>query len=307
MITYFFRTIKDTTMRELPESRSGIWVHAVNPTPSEIEELTKKFNLDSDLIVDALDIYEVPRLEKYEDLIYYFTRYPYTDKAGNVTAPIMIVIGGDFVLTLSVYEVPQFKKFFSGNKVLVTTQKTKFFIEIMNIFTNSYEKELRRFQKSVNKDRSRLSSIKPTDIERLVGYETKLNGMVDALVPTNAWIQKISIQKGYLKLYEEDLDMIQDLVIANNQVVNSARSVLTTIQNIRGATEAIMSSRLNNVLQFLTVLTILLTIPLVIASLYGMNVDLPFQEESHAFAGIMLFNAIILTILYFIFKKKKWL
>lgn len=308
MITYFFRTIKDTTIKELPETRSGVWVHVVDPTVEEMEKIIKEFKLDEDIINDALDIYEVPRLEKYENLIYYFTRYPYTDKTGNVTAPIMIVIGENFVLTISVYEVPQFKRFFSGEKPLVTTQKTKFFIEIMNVFTSSFERELRRFQKAVNKDRVRLRSIEPRDIERLVGYETKLNGMVDALVPTNAWIQKITIQKGaYLRLYEEDLDMIQDLVIANNQVVNSARSVLTTIQNIRGATEAIMSSRLNNVLQFLTVLTILLTIPLVIASVYGMNIDLPFQDNPKAFFGIMLVNFVILIVLLLVFRRKNWL
>lgn len=308
MITYFFRSIKNTTIKELPEARSGVWAHIVDPNPEELDKVVKKFDLDKDLINDALDIYEVPRLEKYEGSVYYFTRYPFSDKTGNVTAPITIVIGKDFVLTMSVYEVPQFKKFFSGEKPIVTTQKTKFFIEIMNIFTSSFERELRRFQKAVNKDRVRLRSIEPRDIERLVGYETKLNGMVDALVPTNAWIQKLTIQKGvFIKLYEEDLDMLEDLVIANNQVVNSARSVLTTIQNIRGASEAIMTSRLNNVLQFLTVLTILLTIPLVIASLYGMNVELPFQDEPRAFSGIMLINLVILVILLLIFRKKNWL
>ncbi|MEQ1666231.1 MAG: CorA family divalent cation transporter, partial [Bdellovibrionales bacterium] len=84
-------------------------------------------------------------------------------------------------------------------------------------------------------------------------------------------------------------------------------SVLTTIQNIRGAIEAIMTSRLNNALRVLTVLTILLTVPLVIASLYGMNVDLPMQENPNAFFFILIFSVILLTSLVVFFRKNDWL
>ena len=99
---------------------------------------------------------------------------------------------------------------------------------------------------------------------------------------------------------------MEDLVIANSQVVNSARSILKTIQNIRGGVEAIMTSRLNNSLSILTVLTILLTVPLVIASLYGMNIDLPFQDSQYAFIGIIIANVVILSVLGYIFKQKNW-
>ena len=152
-----------------------------------------------------------------------------------------------------------------------------------------------------------MRSIGPKDIERLVGYETKLNGMVDALIPTNIWLQKVTHASGQIQMYSEDVEMMEDLVIANGQVVNSARSVLTTIQNIRGAIEAIMTSRLNNALRILTVLTILLTVPLVIASLYGMNVDLPMQENPNAFFFILTFSVILLVSLVAFFRKNDWL
>ncbi len=308
MITYYFRTLKDETLKEIFEPRTGVWAHVVDPDEDEMSKLAQLFKLDEDIIKDATDFYEVPRMEKSDGSTYYFTRYPYNDQQqGNATAPILIIIGESFVVTIAVKEVPQFKKFFSSERSIVTTQKAKFFIQIMSIFTRSFDRELRRFQKAVNKDRIRLRSIGPKDIERLVGYETKLNGMVDALIPTNIWLQKVTNASGQIQMYSEDVEMMEDLVIANGQVVNSARSVLTTIQNIRGAIEAIMTSRLNNALRILTVLTILLTVPLVIASLYGMNVNLPMQENPNAFFFILTFSVILLVSLVAFFRKKDWL
>lgn len=308
MISYYFRTLKDETLKEVSEPRSGIWAHVVDPTDEELAKLVENFKLDEDIIADAKDFYEVPRMEKSDNSIYFFTRYPFRDhQQGNATAPILIIIGDSFVVTIALGEVPQFKKIFAGEKAVVTTQKAKFFIEIISIFTRSFDRELRRFQKAVHKDRIRLRSIGPKDIERLVGFETSLNGMVDALVPTNTYLQQITSGTGVLQLYSEDLEMMQDLVIANSQVVNSARSVLTTIQNIRSAIEAIMTSRLNNALRILTVLTILLTVPLVITSMYGMNVKLPFQDAPNAFFVILLFSVLLLSALVFVFRKNDWL
>ena len=308
MINYYFRTLKDETLKEINEIRTGIWVHVVEPTEEELAKLVENFKLDEDIVNDATDFYEVPRMEKSDGATYYFTRYPYNDQQqGNATAPILIIAGDSFVITISLREVPQFRKFISGERPIFTTQKAKFFIQIMSIFTRSFDRELRRFQKAVNKDRIRLRSIGPKYIERVVGYETKINGMVDALIPTNIWLQKVTNASGQIQMYSEDVEMMEDLVIANGQVVNSARSVLTTIQNIRGAIEAIMTSRLNNALRVLTVLTILLTVPLVIASLYGMNVDLPFQENPYAFFFILSFSIVLLISLVVFFRKNDWL
>jgi len=175
----------------------------------------------------------------------------------------------------------------------------------MDAITYSYDAELMRLRKAVHKNRSSLRKIGPREIERLVQYETKLNSMVDALIPTNDWLQHVP-KGNYMQLYNDDVEMMEDLEIANSQLVNSARSVLKTIQNIRSGVEAIMSSRLNNSLRILTILTILLMVPQVIFSLYGMNVDLPFQQNAHTFTYLTIANILILGILVTVFKRKNW-
>lgn len=306
MMTYYFRTIKDEELKEISDARSGVWAHAVNPSDEEIKALIKDFSLDEDIVEDAKDFYEVPRMEKSNGATYFFTRYPLRDQQqDNTTAPLLVVMGESFVVTMTVREIPLFKRIISGEDIVYTTQKAKFFIHIMDIITQSFDRELLRLRKAVHKDRVRLQSIGTKEIERLVHYETVLNSMIDALVPTNTWLQHIT-SGSYMQLYKDDLETMQDLVIANGQVVNSARSILKTIQNIRSAIEAIMTSRLNNALRILTVLTILLTVPLVIASLYGMNVDLPFQESKYTFYFIVLLNMGILGILAMVFRRNDW-
>lgn len=306
MIKYYFRTVKDVEIKILLEPRSGVWVHVETPTDDEIQRLIKDFVLDEDIIADAQDFFEVPRLERSQGVTYFFTRYPYVDQGDeNDTAPLLIVMGESFVLTMSLQEVLPLKKLVESNTAVVTTQKAKLFIQIMDTVTSAFDIELMRLRKVVHKNRGSLRNIGAREIERLVQYETRLNSMVDSLIPTNDWLQHVP-KANYMQLYNDDVEMMEDLVIANSQVVNSARSVLKTIQNIRGGVEAIMSSRLNNTLRFLTILTILLMVPQVISSLYGMNVTLPFQNAPHAFIVIAFINITILVILIGIFRKKSW-
>jgi len=248
----------------------------------------------------------VPRLERTAGTTYFFTRYPLRDQQqDDSTVPLLIIIGESFVITVTPRELPLFKKIVAEEEDVYTTQKANFFIKIMDTITVAFDRELLRLRKAVHKDRVRLQSIGTREIERLVQHENVLNNMIDALIPTNTGLQQIT-SGNYMQLFNEDVEEMQDLVIANGQVVNSARSVLKTIQNIRSSIEAIMTSKLNNALRILTVLTILLTVPLVIASLYGMNVDLPFQTGQYTFYFILLANFVILTVLVIIFKKKDW-
>ncbi len=306
MITYYFRTIKDTELKQLDAVRTGVWVHAESPTTEEMKKLQADFGLDEDIMEDAEDFFEVPRLEKSDGGTYFFTRYPYREiKEDSETAPLLIIMGESFVLTVALRPVPFLERFFSGKEAVVTTQKAKFFILMVEALTNSYDSELIKLRKAVQKERVRLTKIGMKGIERLVQYESRLNSMVDALVPTNAWLQQVP-KGNYMQLFSDDIDDMEDIIIANNQVVNQARSILKTIQNMRGGIEAIMTSRLNNSLSILTVLTILLTVPLVIASLYGMNINLPLQDSPFAFFYILAANGIILAILIWFFQKKGW-
>jgi len=306
MITYYFRTVKDSELKTLSEVRTGIWVHAVEPTEAELETLVTQFGLDTTVVEDAQDFFEVPRLEREGSVSYFFTRYPYNEQREDTdTAPLLIVLGESFVLTIAQREVPQFKRFIDGTTPVVTTQKTKLFITFMEALTQSFERQLVSLRKSVHRDRAQLRRIGNLEIVRFVGYEHKLNDFVAAVVPTNTALKQLT-KGSYIQLFADDVELMEDLMIDNNQLVDSARSVLNTIQNVRGAAEAILTNNLNTTIRTLTLLTVLLTIPMVVASFYGMNVTLPLQDNPAAFWIIVSTVLGIVGGAGWFFKRSQW-
>lgn len=307
MIKYYFRTIKDESLKEIPEFRTGTWIHAIEPSEAELAELFDKLALDEDLIEDAQDFFEVPRFERTGGATFFFTRYPFNEKREDTdTAPLLVVIGESFVLTVVQREIPQFKAILSGKEEVHTTQKTKLFIQMMQTITESFEKQLVILRRNVHKERAKLRRIGNREIEKFVTYEHKLNDMIAAIVPTNTALNKI-LKGNHIPMYPEDIEFMEDLIIDNTQLIESARSVLNTIQNVRSATEAILANNLNTTIKTLTVLTILLTIPTIVASLFGMNVQLPLSDTPHAFwivVGIIV--ASVSSVVWY-FKKNQWL
>jgi magnesium transporter len=279
----------------------------VAPTEEELEAIVGEYGLDNAIVTDIQDFFEVPRMEKSGSATYFFTRYPFDEKDEDIdTAPLLIVMGEAFVLTISMREVPQFKAFITGKAEIQTTQKAKFFIQIMDVLTKSYEYELVHLRKAVHSDRSRLRKIGNREIEKLVNYEHELNDMISSVVPTNAWLQQVT-GGNYMQLFNEDVVLMEDLMIANSQLIDSARSILKTIQNIRTATEAILTNKLNATIQRLTILTIILTIPTIIASLYGMNVPLPLAGNPMAFWMVLTVILFVVVSVVLVFKRGDWL
>ena len=306
MINYYFRTLKDDSLKQINELRNGVWVHASSPDREDLEKLAERLSLDMSILEDSLDFFEVPRLERSGGVTYFFTRYPYNDDNEDTeTAPLMIVMGEAFVLTVVQRDIPQFQPFFSEKLKVYTTQKTKLFIHMMEVVTESFERQLISLRRGVHKDRAKLKKISSKEIVRFVNYENKLNDMVAAVMPTNVSLQQV-MGGSYMQIFADDKELIDDLRIDNEQVVDSARILLKTIQNVRNASEAILANNLNNRIKTLTVLTILLTIPTIISSLYGMNVPLPFADSAHSFLFVLLMVAGLVTLLGWYFKKNDW-
>lgn len=305
MITHYFRTLKDEKLKEVKEIRSGVWTHAEKPGEAEMEDLIKQYGLDSAIVADARDLFEVPRFERSNSVAYFFTRYPYDDQDEDIdTAPLLIVMGETFVLTIAQRKVPFITEMIQKGEV-TTTQKTKFFIQIMTALTKSFDTELTRMRRAVYKDRIQLQHIRGRDIARLVGYEHALNETVAAVVPMNAWLQQLT-SGNQMQLFSDDMEMMEDLMIANSQLVDSAKMLLKTIQNVRGATEAILTNNLNNTIKILTALTIILTVPTVVSSIYGMNVSLPLAGNANAFWFVIVMIVAAVALTTYFFARRDW-
>jgi len=310
MIRYFYRNTKSEvrTLEELSEGKKGAWVYVENPTEAEIQYLVEKFNLEEGHIEDALDIDEVPRFEVEEDQNYIFTRFVHTDASLQVdTMTLLIITSPNFFITISTAKLPQIDRMINGRLDVTTTQRTKLLLQLLNQIVSAYDTELAAIGRQIKATRSRLrhEDIRNQDFINFVAVEDQLDDFLSALAPTNAILRRLLTGK-HLKLFEEDKDLLEDLLLNSEQSIESCRTSLKTIVNIREAYSTIMGNNLNRVIRQLTVLTVIMTVPTIVSGIYGMNVTLPFEGTPWAFAFVMFIIIGISAFLLLIFRRQRW-
>lgn len=305
MIKIFHRTIKEPTLKELNHIQVGSFVYVEKPTEMEISLLAEKYGLDGGILRDARDPYEVPRLEVEDEVIYIFNRLAVTVYDRVETTPILIIYHKDFLMVVTRAEIPFIERLTTG-KQFYTTQKTKVLIQLLAEINRGYNNFLIDISRKVRNISINIEEISNQDIARFVHFESVINDFLSSLVPANGVIVKL-LSGRFFKLYENDKDLIEDLSLAEKQLIDLCRSTLKTIVNIRSAYSTIMTNNLNRVLKMLAALTVVLTIPTIVGSFYGMNVVLPFSDSPKAFAVILALTILLSVLAMVVFIKNKWL
>lgn len=309
MLTIYYKGKKtrDLEHRKITDIKTGSWVHVEQPTADELRRLIDEAGLDEGLLSDATDPYEVPRVEKEAGATYAFTRVPYKENGEVVTTPVLVVVAPNFLVTIAQKKLPLWKPFFDTSISFYTTQKTQLFFLIFRQIGKEYQRLLTGITKQVRQTTVRLEKISNKDIIEFVRFERTLNDFTSALNPTRVLLGQIQTGK-YFRLYEDDDELIEDLELVNGQLIEACSSNLKAIVNIRSAYSSIMTNKLNQVIKVLTALTIVLTVPTMIASFFGMNVAFPFGTEGvEAFWIIIGVSFVAAVILMWVFMKDKWL
>jgi magnesium transporter len=307
MINYYYRKEKSEALSEVTDSRLGVWTNVVSPTDEELKAIVTEHNLEDTVVEDIQDFFEVPRFEIEDPNAYFFTRYPYDVKDLDIdTAPILFILTETSLITIAEQEVPFLKVFAEDKRSFATIDKTHLFIEFLTELMMAYERKLTRTRKMVYKDMGRVRSMRGKDVQRLVFIEQELNEMISALVPTNVWFNQLN-KGNHLKFIDDDREMLEDLLIEAGQLIDSAKSILKTIQNIRVASETILTQGLNSTIRTLTAVTIVLTIPTLVSSLFGMNVPNPLEVYPHAFWIIVFLILVSVAFTVYFFNRNRWM
>lgn len=307
MIEYLRSTRYKPDIKKQDKLLPGTWVRVEKPTEAEITQLTEQFGLDAEIIRDALDPHEVPRVEHEADALYFITRLPDTDDDFNdFTTPMMFVLGREQLTTISRDSLGRLWQPFIAKSEAPTTQQTKLFLTMMEAVVVQYQQRVTSINRQMRSLTSSLETLRQKDLATIVEYERKLNDYLDALISTNTALEKL-LSGRMLRLYEDDRDLVEDLSIDVEQLMMRCKSLLRTITNFRDAYRALMDARLNETIRLLTVITLALTIPTMVAGLYGMNVDLPGNENAHymfwVIASISLCSAA--GVSYYFLKKRR--
>jgi magnesium transporter len=308
MITYYFRSIHEDKLAKLPEFRTGAWITVDAPSRDELGILNEKFGLDMDLLQDALDPDEIPRVEVEDDIVYVYMRYAYRQGDTVQTDPVLVAVTPKCVVTVARHPLPNLERLLASRQ-LVTTQRAKLLLVLLTHLVSSYQNNLKLLDRQIRSVRARLnvSNINNRDFVQFVVIEDALNSFLAELVPANLLLQQLLSGRYKMKFYEDDEDLIEDLVQDNRQLGESSRSSLHTIVNIREAYSNIMTNNLNRRVGVLTSLTVVLTIPTIVFSLFGVNVPVPGAHSHVAFYVLTVLTlGIMAGVLYYLYKKR-WL
>lgn len=291
-------------MKVRNDLQPGSWVRSERPTEKEKQRLLE-LGVDKDILEDALDPHEVPRVEQEEGWTYFITRLPDTDDVFNdFTTPLLFALGSQHLITVSRDSLGRLWQPFIDRTLAPTTQRTKLFMLMMDAVAKQYQTRVASINRQMRATTSNVHNLTSKDITSLTEQERKLNDYLDALDATNTALEKILSGRA-LKLYEDDRDLVEGLSVDIEQLVARCKSLLRTINNVRDSYRAVMDTRLNETIRLLTVITVALTIPTMVAGLFGMNVEIPGDENPHMFWEILLATIAAAVLLSYYFLRRR--
>lgn len=307
MITMLHSTARVRELESLERAKAGTWISAVAPTPEQLQELADTYKLDIDLLNDATDIYEAPRIETDEGNVYIYTRYTHPEGKEVATEPLLIIYAPNHLITVMRSKTQVLDRLLSGRVEVITTQKTKTLMQIIGEVNRSYAIQLNLISKQTLRTRAQMrqTELKSRDFISIIEIEEDLNEYLTALQP-QANVLKVLVGGRYLKLYEDDKDIIEDLTLSTAELIELTKSRMKALANIRQAYDTIVTTNLNQTFKRLTSIAIFLTIPTIIGGLWGMNVAVPFAEEPAAFLYVLLIIAVLASTIIAVFRRKKW-
>jgi magnesium transporter len=308
MIDIYYSTSRARKLAKLDEPKAGSWIHVVEPTAAELDKLAKDLNLDRDILQDATDPHEAPRVEVSEGAVYVFCRYCRPVDPDIPTEPMLIVYTDNNIITVMRTADNILERLISGELHLLTTQKTKTFLHIFDQINHSYRAQLLLIGKQILRFRSQMrrTEVSSIDLIKFIELEEDLNEFLSALQPQALVLNALESGK-YMHLYEDDRDMADDIMLSTNELIELCKSRLRTVVNIRQAYDVIATNNLNKIFKRLTSIAIFLAVPTLIGGLWGMNVVVPFQDNRYAFLFVLVLMSVSVYLATKFFSYKKWL
>ena len=299
MISIYHKALNGN-LKKLDKIKPGALLNVENVTKSELNYLAELYELEYADVDDVLDIYELPRIERHQKALVIFVRVP----TRTSTEVMMIIMSKKYISMVSSGEGEFGNKLVEIKSIPPTTQQTKLFGYMMLELTRQYATKIKKVLDDTYHYR-RFEKVNRGDVIELVYHEEVLRQYLAALVPLKNILLPISEGKS-ITLYESDKDMFEDLYNTINQSVDTCRVQVESIQSLRDTQQIVFTNDLNYTMKLLASLTVLLTLPMIISSIYAMNVALPFGGHPQAFWIVIGFSFVLTILFLFGFVKNKW-
>lgn len=300
-------------LHECSEVKPGSWIHMTNPDNDEINQMVKQLDLDPDFIKDPLDDEERSRIEREDDnllIIVDIPTYSY-DVEGQTTyytIPLGIIITKDHFVTICLEENPIFERFiYNRMKGFYTFKKTRFAFQLLYAISAYYLRYLKAINRKTGAiETSLYKSMKNEELFYLLSLEKSLVYFTTSLKSNNIVMQKL-LKNEHLKMYEDDQELLEDVIIEYRQAIEMAETYSNILNGMMDVFASVINNNVNNVMKLLASITIILSLPTMVASFFGMNLLLPISESNpYGFYIILGVATFLSTTAAFLFWRKNY-
>jgi magnesium transporter len=288
---------------------NGTWVNVVDPAPEEIEKLIN-WGMDVDYINYSLDQDEIARMERDEDYTFILLRIPIYQPESDIpynTVPLGIMILGNKIITVSRYDSDIFKVLTNGKyRLLKTGKRYRLALYIFLETSSRYLNLLREINRATEIVEDKLQkSTRNRELLELLKYQKSLTYFATALRSNEVMMERVQKTQMF-NYYEEDQDLLEDVLTENQQAIQMTSITTEILSGMMDAFASIISNNMNSVMKLLTALTIVVSMPTVVSSFFGMNVSIPFENSPLAFVGILGITVVLTVGTIYIFVKRDW-
>lgn len=295
-----FKTEKNV-LRELEEIEDGAWIHLVNPQEAEMHFLSEKLGIELIHLKSALDEEERARIEFEDAYTLIIVDTPilgYDENSSNkyTTLPMGIILTSKNIITVCLRDLQLFKEFYGGYvRDFFTEKKTRFILQMLYrnaTFFLNYLRHIDRMSTKIEKELHK--SLKNKELIQLLELEKSLVYFTTSLKGNEVVLEKL-LRQDNVKKYPEDKELLEDVIVENRQAIEMANIYSNVLGGIMDAFASVISNNLNIKMKFLTAITIVMSIPTMISSFFGMNVNVPLSNNNYAFYIIGVI-AIVISI-----------
>jgi magnesium transporter len=267
------------------------WINLIGPTMTELREIEEKYNIYPDTLSDLLDLDELSRVEKEDDYILVIMRVPLHKPGEEIpytTIPMGVVFTGNTVITISAAENEVIKDL-AENRVrgFALSSRGSFLLHLFMraaVYYLRYLKEINRHTASIQKELQR--SVENNELIELLSYEKALVFFTTSLKSNELLIDKIH-RPLFFSFTDDEQDLYEDCVTETRQAIEMSNIYSNILSGMMDAFASVISNNLNVVMKRLTVINLILMVPTLIASVFGMNIDIPFQHAPWAFVAVI--------------------
>jgi len=307
-----FKTIENR-LETISEPVNNAWINVIDPTTDEIEQLTA-LGLPQDFITYPLDVDERPRTEREDDgSLLVLLRVPYFQgvraDVPYITIPLGVISTGNMIVTVCRRPNDILQEFAAGRiRGLETGKRNRFILRLLLSAASRYLSYLREIDRIIDTIEDQLQrSQRNRELLELLKYQKSLVYFTTALKSNELMMERLQRWQ-FFRMYEEDEDLLEDVITENQQAIEMTAISTNILSSTMDAFASIISNNLNAVMKFLASATIVINLPNLVYSFFGMNVALPlgFENLDYAFGIILGVSLALMIIVILIFLQRDW-